>query len=691
VKNLFSPKNIAVIGVSRDPNKIGYIVFDNLISGYKGKTFGINPNADQILGQTIYKSVVDLPVNPELAVICVPEKLVAESLMSCGKKGVKFAIIITAGFSESGTHGREHEAAILKIAKKYKIRILGPNCLGVINNFNNLNASFATSKLPGKYRLGIFSQSGAMGAAILDYANGTSFGFSYFVSLGNKSDISEKDILESWLTDENVEVGVGYLEDIKDGPGFLRAAQKFTQKKPLIILKGGMTKEGSRAANLHTAALVQDDVVFSAALSEAGVVLAKNLNDLFELAVSFSMANPTGGNRLAIVSNAGGPSVLAADACATENIELASLSAHTINTLTSKTFAASALNPIDLRGDARPEDFRTALSLCQKDPNVDGILVIITPQAMTDFEPIAWEVVKAAGEGKKPIYVNLIGGELVDRANQIIRESGVPTFTYPERAVRSFRFQADFYQRKSHPVKAQSTKHPRHLAAHSIIKFSKNNVDPAKLAALLSIYGVPMAKTIIARNEKEAEKALDEIKPPVVMKISSPDILHKTDVGGILLGIETKDQVREAFQTIIKNVKKNAPKAKIEGVTIMETAKEGLELIIGAKKDPVFGTVVMFGAGGILVELISDFVVAVEPFDRNKIEKLIEKTLVYKIIKGYRGNGSYDKSKLISAILAVGRLAMEHPEIKSIEINPLVLEEKRGGAMGLDAKIELTG
>ncbi len=687
MKSLLNPKSIAVIGVSRDPEKIGYLIFDSLLSGYGGKVYGVNPNAENILGHTIYPTIFEIEADVEMAVISVPAKIVSKVLESCGKKGVQVAIIITAGFSEAGSRGKDEEAELLRIAKKFGMRLLGPNCLGVINNFKNLNASFATASLPAKYRVGIFSQSGAMGAAMLDFANGTSFGFSYFVSLGNKIDISEIDLLDSWADDDSVEVAVGYLEDVKNGPEFIATARKFTAKKPLIILKGGTTAAGSAAAHLHTSAMLQDDIVFRAALKECGVTIAKNLNDLFELAVSFSQNPLPRGKKLAIISNAGGPSVLTADACSHETVELAKLSAHTIAELSRKTTAASVANPIDLRGDAKGHDFKTALKLCQSDPGVDGIMLLATPQAMTEIELIAWEAVNSHRTGTKPIYVNFIGGELIEKAEVICQENGVPTFSYPERAVRAFAFQADFQKRRK-KADDKMARHKSYYAARSIINFSAGEINSVKLTSLLRLYGVPMAQTVVAKTAKEAAAALKTIKPPVVMKILSPDILHKTDVGGVILGVNTEAEAEAAFNKIIKNSKKNLPKAQIEGVTVMETAKEGLELIIGVKRDPSFGPVVMFGFGGIFVELISDFSVTLAPFTEEKIRQTIRETTVSKIISGYRTGNRLSEGKLIKAILGLAQLLTDHPEITQIEINPLVMADDGRGIMGLDAKVE---
>lgn len=686
MKELFAPKSIAVIGASHDPGKIGYIVFDNLLSSYKGDIFPVNPKSELILGKKTYKTILDIKKPVDLAVVCVPAEVVPKVLESCGKKKVKAAIIISAGFSEAGITGQRLEEELVKISKKHKIRILGPNCLGLINNFNNLNASFATAKMPAKHKVGIFSQSGAMGAAILDYANGGGFGFSYFVSLGNKCDISEADLIESWAKDENVKVGVGYVEDIKDGERFLTAAKRFTATKPLIILKGGNTKEGRGAASLHTAAMACDEVVFRAAMEEAGVIIASGLADLFELAVSFSDNGLPRGKKLAIISNAGGPSVLAADACGYEGVSLASFSASSLNRLAKETNAASIANPIDLRGDAGVGDFKIAFEVCEKDENVDGILAIITPQAMTELEGIAWEAVAAKKWGKKPIYVNFLGGELVGRAKEICSENGVASFSYPERAVRAFRFQSEFESQKLQHLKPQK-KTLNHKVARSIINFAPGNkLNHARLSTLLGLYEIPMAKTILARTEEEAATAFGEIKPPVVMKISSPDILHKTDVGGVMLGIQTEKEAREAFKKILANVKKEAKEAKIEGVTLMQTAKEGLEVILGAKRDLIFGPVLMFGFGGIYVELISDYTTVIGPFSEMKLKKMIERTSVSKILKGYRGAKSYNQKYLLSAMMGMANLITEHPEVAEVEVNPLIIEET-GRVTALDAKI----
>lgn len=694
MKSLLNPKTIAVIGASRETGKVGNIVFDNLLSGFRGEVFAVNPNADEILGQKSYKTILDIEDSIDLAVICTPIPVVQKVLESCGKKKVKTAIIITAGYSEAGTKGKEAEKEVFETAEKHNIRILGPNCLGVINNFSGMNASFATAKMPEKYKVGIFSQSGAMGAAILDFANGNDFGFSYFVSLGNKIDISEVDLIESWTNDPNVSVGVGYIEDVKDGPAFICAAQKFTQKKPLILLKGGMTKEGEAAATLHTAAMAGDEVVFEAAMREAGVILARDMNDLFELAVTFAEdKNPKRGG-LCVISNAGGPSVLAVDACGREGACLAELSPHTINQIVKHTEAASVANPIDLRGDATSNDFKVAMRTCMKDPGVGGILIVVTPQAMTDVESIAWEIVWAKKESKIPIYVNFIGGEYVAKAKEICAEGGVPIFSFPERAVRAFKFQSDLGSRpglKEVPrpgLNTKAGKHPKHHVAKSLLKFSGGEPSYNQIASILRLYDIPMAESILVRSPKELEGALKKLKLPVVMKIFSPDILHKTDVGGVIFGVKDLSDAEKAFVKIINNVKKHKPNAHIRGVVVNEMVEEGIEIILGAKRDPIFGPVLMGGFGGIFVELISDVSVVLAPFTREKIAAALERTAVSRIIKGYRG-GKYDQKALLDAACGVGQLILDHPEIEQIEVNPLRLEENGAGVLGLDAKIKI--
>ncbi len=688
IKNFFSPRSVAVIGVSREPNKIGYIIFDNLLSSFKGSVFGVNPNAEIVLGEHLFRTVLDIKPSIDLAIISVPAKIVPRILESCGKKKIPYVVIISSGFSEVGNSGKLREEDVKKILKKYKMRVLGPNCLGLINNFNNLNASFATTKLPSKYKVGVFSQSGAMGAAMLDFANGGGFGFSYFVSLGNKVDVSEVDLLRSWLNDPSVEIAVGYLEDVKDGKRFLEEAKKFTNKKPLILLKGGLTKAGEKASNLHTAAMAQDETVFRAAMKEAGVVLAKNLSELFELAVAFSENSLPGGKNLAIISNAGGPSVVTADACEVEGIILPSLSSFSVHELAQKTEAASLENPIDLRGDATSNDFFLAVKLALKDKNIDGILIIVSPQRMTEVDEIAWSIVSAKKSAQKPIYVNFLGGEVVSSAIEILRQNGVPTFAYPEQAVKAFRYQANFKSTSTKKIKNDG-RHPKHKVAKSVIKFSGNQMDSVKLSKILELYDIDMAEVRLARSKKEAAKAIEEIAPPVVMKISSPDIIHKTDVGGVILGVKNGKEAEDAFEKIINNVKKNDPGARIDGVTVMETAHEGLELIIGAKRDRVFGPVLMFGFGGILVELISDYSLVIGPFDRSKIKKLINETKAAKIIDGYRSSKKYSRKAVEDVLLNLGRLITDHPEIESVEINPLVLSDTGRGALGLDAKIKI--
>ncbi|MBF0560063.1 MAG: CoA-binding protein, partial [Nitrospirae bacterium] len=555
LESLFNPESIAVIGASRDPKKVGYAVLHNLIKfNYAGSIYPVNPSPDDILGLNTYPRTSDIGKPVGLAVISVPARAVPDTLLDCAAAGVRAAVILSAGFKEAGAEGIRLEERLKEISAEHGIRILGPNCLGIINTSNSMNASFAGGMLP-KGKVAFFSQSGALGIAILDWALGNNMGFSKFISLGNKADLNESDFIEYFSGDADTDVILGYIEDVIDGRKFLEVARKTTKVKPIILIKSGGTEAGARAASSHTGALAGSETAFNAAFKQAGIIRAQGIQELFDTALVFASNKLPLGNGLLIITNAGGPGILAADMAEQTGVKLPIMAKETIEAMAKKLpSSASLYNPVDIIGDATSERYAAALNSAISDPNVDGILVILTPQAMTDVGNTADIIIRAGQETEKPIITSFIGEVSVRASIEKLKEGGVPSFSYPETAVRSFRKLCDFTLWKNAPVEhAPVTVLNKDAAGRiidSLLRESRFEVGEDIAMDILSGYGFEFPERALAKTAKEAGAIAERIGFPVAMKISSPDILHKTDVGGVKLNINSEVAAEDAFMEI---------------------------------------------------------------------------------------------------------------------------------------------
>jgi len=680
LKKLFNPDSIAVIGASNTEKSVGFALMKNLVgSGFKGTIFPVNPKRKNVMGIHCYKSISELPEIADLAIIAVPAKFVPAVAQECVDKGTKSFVVLSAGFGEIGEDGKKIEQELKKIIDKSSSSLLGPNCLGFIKPDSNLNASFATrNAIPGK--IALISQSGALCSGILDWAMEWNVGFKYFVSVGAMMDINFSDLIDFFGSDPEVQSLVMYMESIKDSRQFMSAARAFARNRPLIVAKSGKYSESAKAAISHTGSLAGNTEVFDAAFARAGIIRVETIQDMFNCSDAIAKLPLPKGNRIAILTNAGGPGVMAADAIIKYNCELSKLSKESMAILEKEMpMHWSRNNPVDILGDAHPDKFKKALEIIAADSNVDGIIVMFAPQAVSDPLETAKAVVEAGKKTKKPVLVSWMGESFVEKARKYFAKNGIPNYETPEEAVRTFNYL--FSYSKNHNLLYETPKEiPLKVKKDSkLIKrifdsyFSeKNNVlSENDSKRVLEQYGIPVNKTVFAKSEKEAVKAAKKIGFPVAMKLSSKKITHKTDVGGIELNLLTEGSVKKAFKEIKKRVKEKTG-FSIKGVSIQKMVKStGPELIIGSSTDPIFGPVVLFGAGGIAVELYKDKAISLPPLNQILAKRLIEETKVSKMLTGFRGKKS-NIEELQRILVHFSQLLVDYPEIKEIDINPLI-------------------
>jgi acetyltransferase len=690
LESLFNPRAIAVIGASADPGKVGYAVLNNLIRfKFMGALYPVNPSCGELLGLKAYAKIGDIGRPVDLAIIVIPAKFVPDSLRACAAAGIKSAIVISAGFKEAGAGGTLLEEELKQISREHHIRILGPNCLGLINTANDLNATFAADMLL-KGTIGFFSQSGAMGIAIMDWAIGNGIGFSKFVSLGNKADLSEIDFIDYFMNDPDTSLILGYIEDVVDGRRFIEVAQKATKVKPIILLKSGGSEAGARAASSHTGALAGSDVAFDAAFKQTGVMRAQGVQDLFNMALTFSEGKFPVGNRLLVITNAGGPGIIAVDFAERLGIQLPHMTKESIDAIAAKLPPnASIFNPIDVIGDATWERYAVVLEQAAKDPNVDGILVILTPQAMTDTEKTAGAVITTAKSTGKPIIASFMGAKRVRAGINQLKAASIPNFSYPELAVKAFKWLSSYREWKDAPLEEVSTSWYNFDSAHetitAILKSGVYQVGEEEAMQILTYYGFQFPKRAIAKTSREAVRLASEIGFPVVMKISSPDILHKTDVGGVRVNVKTAAEAEEAFLEITANARRLMPDAFIKGVMIFEMLKGGREVILGVTYDRTFGHMIMFGLGGIYVEVLKDVAFRIVPVARRDALAMVNEIRTAGLLRGARGERPADINAIASYIVNLSCLVSDFPEIQELDVNPLMVMET--GAIALDSRI----
>lgn len=687
---LFSPRSIAVIGASADPKKVGHAVLNNLKRfSYRGDLYPVNPSCTEVLGLRAYQRISDIGGRTDLAVIVIPAPRVPDILRECAASGVRAAVIISAGFKEAGAEGTRLEDEVKQISREQGIRVLGPNCLGLINTANAMNATFAADMLP-RGTIGFFSQSGAMGIAIMDWAIGNGIGFSKFVSLGNKADLSETELVDYLARDPETSIILGYIEDVVDGRRFLEIVRQATRKKPVILLKSGGTEAGARAASSHTGALAGSEVAFNAAFKQTGVIRAAGVQELFDAALAFSEGKVPDGNRLLVITNAGGPGIIAADTAERLKVELPHMTKESITTLAGKLPPnATLFNPVDVIGDATSVRYAAVLEQAVRDPNVDGMLVILTPQALTDVQHTADTVIAASRKTDKPIIASFMGEARVHDAIEKLKGASVPNFSYPELAVKAFRRLADRRvwmntgEERPRPFAVDRDGARRTVTA--LLSGGTFQAGEDDAASVLVAYGFRFPRKALARTAKEAAAIAGKIGFPVVMKIASPEILHKTDVGGVKLNIRDAREARDAFLEITTNARRHMPQATILGVLIFEMVGGGREVILGVTYDRTFGHMLMFGLGGIYVEVLKDVSFRIAPVTRRDVEAMLAEVRASVLLHGARGEKAVDVEAVFDAIQRLSCLVTDVPEVRELDINPLVVMEQ--GAVALDARM----
>ena len=695
---IFNPQSVAIIGASDEEGTVGYALMKNFTQlGFEGTVYPVNIRKPEIMGLKAYQSVDQIPETVDLAVIATPAKTVPDVVEQCGKAGIKGIIIISAGFKEIGAEGKALEDKITEIKRKYGLRIIGPNCLGIIRPSINLNATFI-SKMPKPGNIAFISQSGALGAAILDWAIHENIGFSNFVSVGSMIDVDFGDLIDYFGTDPKTRSILMYIEGITNARKFLSAARHFARTKPIIVVKAGKFTESAKAAASHTGSLTGEDNIYDAAFKRAGMVRVEEIADLFNAAEVLGMQPLPKGPNLAIITNAGGPGVMATDALIARGGKLAKLSPKTMDYLNS--FLPpywSHGNPIDILGDAHADRYKAVVEACLNDENVDGILIIYTSQAVAEPEEIAQsiaDVVKNRGYQNKTILTSFMGRGSVENANSILNQNSIPTYGTPEQAIKTYLYMYNYKRNleliyetpEELPVDASPPKRPIMTIIRNAAIENRELLNEAEAKKLLEYYEFPVVKTMVAKTPEEAVSCASQIGYPVVLKILSPQITHKTDAGGVILDLKNETELREAYETIIKNAKAYNPNAEIQGVTVQKMInKRGYEVILGAKTDPLFGPVILFGMGGVGVELFKDFSLELPPLNQTLVRRMMEETKVYQLLKGYRNVPPANIKLLEEIIVRFSQLLIDFPQIKEIDINPLFINEK--DACAIDARI----
>jgi len=699
LEHVFYPKSIAVLGTNRVVGTVPHDIFVNILrDNFQGIVYPVSPKERFVSGVRAYKYIIDIPDPVDLAILVFPSTVCNLALEQCGQKGVKSAVIISAGFREIGGIGLQREAEIKAIAQKHNISFIGPNCLGVINTdpLSHLNASFAR-KMPQEGDIAFLSQSGALCTAVLDYARAKHIGFSKFVSFGNKANISEIDLMYYLKDDPKTKVILLYLEEISDGDALMKAAHEITTEsgKPILVLKSGRTSEGAAAAASHTGSLAGSDEVCDAALRQAGMIRCTTIEEMFNNAIALSYQPLPRGKRVAIVTNAGGPGVLATDATVKQHLTMAKFSEETLS-IYRKTLPATAniKNPVDVIGDARADRYKVALGGALQDPGVDGVFVILTPQSMTDIENIAEEVCDTISKYDKPVYASFMGETDVAVGINILQRRNIPHYILPESMARAFASALFFKQYRDQT--------PEHIAQFTDVDDAtvRRLLDDARIAGrtylpetestkILASYGIPVLPSGLAMSKQEAIALAARIGYPVVMKVVSDEIVHKFDVKGVMLGIRSDNEAGEAYDAIHRNVKAAKPDAAIKGILVEKMVEHGEEVILGVKRDSSFGPVIMFGLGGIFVEVFKDVSFRVAPVGPRSASEMIKEIRAYSMLAGARGKKARDIRSVEEFIQRLSVLALTHPEIKELDINPLIVNDEGSGCFIADARIML--
>lgn len=705
--SVFAPTSVAVVGASDRAGSVGGAVLRNVrMGGFSGPVYAVNSRHGTVQGETAFASLEVLPETPDLVIVCTPAATVPAIIRDCGQRGVGAVIVISAGFREAGAIGRGLEAELLAARRQFpQVRFIGPNCLGVLRTPHRLNASFSPV-MPRAGRLTFLSQSGALCTAILDWSIEREIGFATCVSVGNMADIGMGDLIDYFADDEQTDALLLYIEGLDDAAHFLSAAKACSRRKPVIAYKAGRFAESSLAAASHTGAIASVDAVYDVAFRHAGVERVYSIEELFGCAKLLVGQSQAPGDRLAIVTNAGGPGVMASDAWLELGAPLAKLSSNTTMLLNDVLPSCwSHGNPVDVLGDASAERFRVAIDLALKDPNVDALLVVLTPQTMTEPARVAEAVVAARTFTQKPIVASWIGGPAVQPGRALLRDAAVPVYDFPEEAVHALRHLVSAGRMRlstsanlARPSQSEGARRESPTIAAERLESWRTELagingllGEVRSKLLLADYGIPIVSTRVAHSVDEAVSLAEEAGFPSVLKILSPDISHKTDVGGVVLNIANADGIRTTYATMMEQVRRHSPHAVIEGIAVqpMIATTRGVELLVGMTRDPQFGPVLLVGAGGITAELQKDSVLELAPFDDQVIDRMLRSLRLFPLLEGYRGRPGVNLDRLRDAVVRFAQLAQDLPELSTAEINPLLATVD--DVVALDARVISSG
>ncbi|MEN8140213.1 MAG: acetate--CoA ligase family protein [Thermodesulfobacteriota bacterium] len=694
LSSLFNPASVAVIGASRSPGKVGHDVLANLLAGsFAGPLIAVNPSGEgEILGCPCFAELQEYGREVELCVIALPVALVEEAVGAAVKAGASAIIILSAGFKEAGAEGARLERELAHFCRAHRVRLLGPNCLGLINTASRLNASFA-GQMPEPGPIGIFSQSGALCTAILDLARSRHLGLTSVVSVGNKADISEVDLLRAMAADDECRVIIGYLEDIVDGDEFIKAAEVAASQKPVIILKSGTTQAGQKAAASHTGVLAGLDTAYGAAFRQSGVIRADTFESLFDFGAALALQPLPRGRRVLIITNAGGPGTMAADAVEKAGLTVAELAGNVASSLRAQLpRGASVGNPVDVLGDAPPQRYAAALTAGQDDAGVDAIIVILTPQAMTRPLETA-RAIAGALNGAKPVLVSFMGGAEVMPGREELAAASLPDYEAPERAVAALKAMYEYSLWRHRPPRIVSRFKVNRRRVERIISRSQRGkrlqLSEVKAKAILKAYGFRVPRGRLTASSDEAVELAEQFGAPVALKIVSADVVHKSDLGGVRLNLNGAEAVRDGYDLLNMRIRERLPGAVIEGVYVEEMVRPGLEIILGMNRDPQFGPMLMFGLGGIFVEVMEDVAFHLAPITFDEAMMMLLATRSYGMLEGKRGHKSVDIQALATCLQRVSQLTTDFHQILELDINPLIVAELGSEPMVADARMTL--
>lgn len=693
-EGFFAPRGVAVLGASQNPSKLGYGVARNMVvSNYPGALHFINPKGGQLFDRPIYPDVASAPDPIDLAVIIIPAKAVPSALEECGKRGIHYAIVGSGGFRETGDEGAELEKRCLEIAKKYDIRVLGPNCIGYLDTHLPIDTSFLPLPGPIQGDIAFLSHSGAICEAVIDWARGQGFGLSRLVSLGNQMDLTEADLLPPTGDDENTRVIAMYLEGVGNGDQFIEQARKVTPLKPVVAIKVGRSESGRAAVASHTGALAGQDAAYDAAFRKAGVIRARHSEEMFDWARALAWCQLPPGPRFAVLTNAGGPGVIAADSLDENGLELTELKDETKEALRAiLPEAASVRNPVDMLAAAGPREYADCLRILLGDEGVDGIIVIMPPPPMSTAAEVAGAIIPVIRSAEKPVVVTLMGEDLIAQAAQLFRQSRIPDYRFPERAASAMRV---LWQRaralEATLVEPEVVKDVDGDAVRAILDKAEPGetgfLSADQSALIAEAYGLSLPPERLVSSPEEAVQAAASLGMPVALKIVSPDVPHKSDAGGVLLGLDSADEVAQGYQQIMDSVLQAIPEAEVTGVAVQPMIGEGQDVIVGVVRDDQFGPMLMFGTGGVEVEARRDVAFGLAPLNRVEAEYMLETTWAGRRLAGFRHVAAGDREAVIQALIRLGQLAIDFPQIAEVEVNPLRVMQQ--GAQALDIRLRL--